>query len=492
VKVKKQDIQRIVAISNQVAEYPPLELTKLQYQALLILVSCIDSTEKPIQGIEDLQEDIKKMELTNKADQMRYMEQLVTRQNTYRIPYKEYVRYFSSGKTPRGGVIKRAMDAAVSLNNRPIRFNNPDYEGSFTWFQAVMHDKNTDELVFVITSFAKPFLLGLQKNFLQMLAESTMEFDGKYSVPIFLYMKSKLHVGQSEFHGKESLETFRSRFGLENIKTYDRYFELQRRILDVAERDSLKSNDIRFTFEGKSKSGSKKITDLHFHIYRIKEGLRLGDPNADRAPSAHHQMKVAILTKPQFNAYEFLAEKGVNKAFITDKILSHPKVKYEPIQGFEDIFITQLWNFFLKRTKAQSKPGAFVQWWKNGRLTREETHVAVMEQTMKRVKEMTDREVDFRRLSNKMTRTDYNAYTDKLKAEIARKGKGQERTVLRKQKSGIFKMADFRRDYPDIYQRILQERTIAYEKLRNASNYQNILASSVRAYCETFYNEELE
>ena len=53
-------------------------------------------------------------------------------------------------------------------------------------------------------------------------------------------------------------------------------------------------------------------------------------------------------------------------------------------------------------------------------------------------------------------------------------------------------MADFRRDYPDIYQRILQERTIAYEKLRNASNYQNILASSVRAYCETFYNEELE
>ena len=190
--MKKQDIQRIVAISNQVAEYPPLELTKLQYQALLILVSCIDSTEKPIQGIEDLQEDIKTMQLTTKAEQMRYMEQLVTRQNTYRIPYKEYVRYFSSGKTPRGGVIKRAMDAAVSLNNRPIRFNNPDYEGSFTWFQAVMHDKNTDELVFVITSFAKPFLLGLQKNFLQMLAESTMEFDGKYSVPIFLYMKSSI------------------------------------------------------------------------------------------------------------------------------------------------------------------------------------------------------------------------------------------------------------------------------------------------------------
>ena len=28
-----------------------------------------------------------------------------------------------------------------------------------------------------------------------------MEFDGKYSVPIFLYMKSKLYHGKSEFHG---------------------------------------------------------------------------------------------------------------------------------------------------------------------------------------------------------------------------------------------------------------------------------------------------
>ena len=485
-KVKKQDIQRIVAISNKVAEYPPLELNKLQYQALLILVSCIDSTERPIQGIEDLQEEMKKMKLTDKGDQMLYMEQIVTRQNTYRIPYNEYVRYFSSGKTPRGGVIRRAMDAAVSLNNRPIRFNNPDYEGSFTWFQAVMHDKNTDELVFVITSFAKPFLVGLQKNFLQMLAESTMGFDGKYSVPIFLYMKSKLHVGQSEFHGKESLDTFRSRFGLKNIKTYDRYFELQRRILDVAERDSLKSNDIRFNFEGKSKSGTKKITDLHFHVYRIKEGLRLGDANSGTGPSAQHKIKVDVLTKPHVKAYEFLAEKGVNKAFITDKIMSHPKVKYEPIQGFEDIFITQLWYFFLKRTKAQVKPAAFVQWWKNGRLTREETQAVVMEETAKRVKEMTEREVDFRRLSHTMTRAKYDNYTDKLRLEMAQKNNPVEVKPLKKQKSGVFKMADFRRDYPNIYQNILEERTIAYEKLRNAANYQNILAGSVRTYCEKY------
>ena len=486
-KADKKEIQRIVAVSNRVAEYPPLELTKLQYQSLLILVSCIDSTETPITGIEDLQEDIRKNGITDKAEQMRHMEELVTRQNTYRIPYKEYVRYFANGKTPRGGIIKRALDAAVSLNNRPIKFNNPDYEGSFTWFQAVMHDKKTDELVFVITSFAKPFLLGLRKNFLQMLAESTMEFDGKYSVPIFLYMKSKLHAGQSEFHGKEPLQTFRNRFGLKDIKTYNRYFELQRRILDVAERDSLKSNDIRFTFEGKAKSGSKKITDLHYHIYRIENGVQLGIGAGEVSPSVRHREKTEALSKARYNAYEFLAEKGVNRAFIIDKILAHPKLKYESIAGYEDVFVNLLWQYFLKRTKARVKPAAFVQWWKNGRLTREDTYAAVTEATRARIKEMTQREIDFRRIADKMTRAEYQKYTDELRAEAALKKTQPAQPVIKIQKSGSFKMAEFRKNHPEIYQRILSERTAAYAHLKDAASYQNILAGSVRTYCEQYY-----
>jgi len=115
-----------------------------------------------------------------------------------------------------------------------------------------------------------------------------------------------------------------------------------------------------------------------------------------------------------------------------------------------------------------------------------------MELTMSRVKEMSDREVEFRRFSNTMTRADYNAHTDRLKAaKLAQKEQAQKESPFKKQKSGIFKMADFRRDYPNIYQRILQERMAAFEKLRGASNYQRLLAESVRAFCEQYYNEEL-
>jgi hypothetical protein len=166
---------RIVTISNQAAEYPPLDLSKMQYQALLILVSCIDSTQKPVYGIDDIVEDIRQRGITDSQEQMLFLEQVIMRQNTYRIPYKEYLRYFTGGDAPQGSVIQRAMDAVLSLNNKSFKFNNPDFEGSFVWFQAVALDKKTNDLVFVITSFAKPFLLGLRRDFLQMLAESTIE-----------------------------------------------------------------------------------------------------------------------------------------------------------------------------------------------------------------------------------------------------------------------------------------------------------------------------
>jgi len=142
---KPMELQRLVALSNEAAEYPPVDLSKLQYQALLVLVSCIDSTEKPVYGIDDIKDEIIELGITNKRDQMTYLEQKVVEQNTYRIPYKEYVRYFTGGETPRGGVIKRAMDAVLSLKDRPIKVNSPQLEGSFAWFQAVLHEKKSGD-----------------------------------------------------------------------------------------------------------------------------------------------------------------------------------------------------------------------------------------------------------------------------------------------------------------------------------------------------------
>ena len=498
---KPMELQRLVALSNEVAEYPPVDLSKLQYQALLVLVSCIDSTQKPVYGIDDIRDEIVELGITSKPKQMAYLEQKVVEQNTYRIPYREYVRYFTGGETPRGGVIKRAMDAVLSLKDRPIKINNPNFEGSFAWFQAVIHEKKTGDLIFVITSFAKPFLMGLKRNFLQMLAKSTMEFDGKYSVPIFLYMKSKLYDGRNEFHGFEPLDTFRRRFGLDGIKTYNRFYDFQRRVLDVATEDSKKSGDIKFFFTGFSKSGTKKISAIRYSIFRIGDIKKQLGNSAGK--TSGHAAKVAELTQAQYYAYQFLAEKGINRAFIVDNILPAPKLKYELVLGNEDLYAKVVWQYFSKASKAKSKAGAFVSWWKNGRLTKDSVHAVITERLWDQTKNLPENIKGLRKVAKTMTHSEYAAYIEKHKNDAEEENKkgmdvpepsSFEQSIsklvrptrsIRLKKT--FDMEQFKIDYPTEYQRICQERIKAFQAFIDIPNYKIQLENSIQGYCEQWF-----
>lgn len=504
-----EQIQRIVTLSNQVAEYPPLDLTKLQYQALLILVSCIDSTEKPIYSIDDIVEDIKAKGITDTHEQMLYLEELILRQNTYRIPYKDYLRYFTGGETPQGSVVQRALEAVLSLNNKAFKFNNPDYEGSFVWFQAVAVDKKSNDLVFVITSFAKPLLMGLRRDFLQMLAESTIDFDGKYSVPIFLYMKSKLFDGRNEFHGSESLDTFKRRFGLDGIKTYDRFFDFQRRILEVAEKDSARSGDVKFVFTGVPEPGSKKVVELQYSIYRIgniKKRLPQGTAaklqDSENEAQNHkiigneitkernndiiddsHRSKVAALTASQRRAYQFLAEQGVNKAFVIDKILVHPNFKHEILLDREDEYLEIIWHWFVKRTKSDEKAGAFVSWWKNGRLTRTEVHWQAVESLNRRVKISEKKQTVAPQVQSLFSEKELNDEKTKSLINEIRNPK-----INRRLGQNInFNIETFKTEHAAAYQRIAREREIAFSEFKDAPNFQQLVERSIISHCESWF-----
>jgi plasmid replication initiation protein len=492
-----KDIKRFVAVSNQVAEYPPLDLTKLQYQALLVLISCIDSTEKPIYGIDDIVEEIKSKGITDQYEQMQYLEDLINRQNTYRIPYREYLRFFTGGETPQGGTIQRALDAVLSLNNKPFKFNNPEYEGSYVWFQAVALEKKSNDIVFVITSFAKPLLMGLRRDFLQMLAESTVNFDGKYSVPIFLYMKSKLFQGRQEYHGVEPLDIFKRRFGLDGIKTYEKFYDFQRRILDVAEKDSEKSGDIKFLFTGKPEAGSKKIGELQYSIYRLGNEKEL-NIEADLAtkPSilneiknrtrntgkdTPHKEKLLNLTESERRAYVYLAELGINKAFIVDNILVHPNFNYELLRGCEDEYLKILWQWFSKKTKSEVKAAAFVSWWKNGRLTREDVHWQIVEILRQR----------FKNKEKKMP-TIFDSFQKNDVEPIKRPEKVKNIPIQSPKplnKKGMFSFEKFKTEHPSVFERIGAERAAAFNEFKDIPNYELLLKNSIESHCEQWWRQ---
>ncbi len=492
-KPSMAELQRIVTLSNDLAKNPPTQLKKVEYQALLILVSCIDSMEKPVFSLDDIKQEIDDLGITDPNEQMRYLELFITKQNTFRIPFKEYAKYFSDGRTARGGVAKRALDAALSLNNRDLTFNNTDSEGSLKWFQAVYRDKKTDELVFVITSLIKPFLMGLQKDFLQMLAASTMDFDGKHSIPIFLYMKSKLYAGNDEIRGKESVLEFRRRFGLDKIKTYDRFYELERRVLKVASEDSKKSGDIAFTFEGRAtRTGTKKITEIHYHIFRIGGALAAAKRSLF---GGNHKEKLGQLTRSQKLAYDYLAEKDVNKAFIVDKMFPHPKLQYEPLVGYEDIYFDLVWKFFLKKTKSKNLAGAFVTWWKRGRLTEDSLHAKMIEAVQHKKKTLPPGVLENRESAKNMTVEEFREF---IRGQKLGQPKGKRPLNIQSpdhQMSRVgkppFRLEAFKKKYPSIYAQIEEERTQAfmkdYKDFLNNGRVRKMLTDSIASHCEQYY-----
>ncbi len=488
------ELQRIVTLSNDLAKSPPTQLKKVEYQALLILVSCIDSMEKPVFSLDDIKQEIDDLGITNPNEQLRYLELFITKQNTFRIPFKEYAKYFSDGKTARGGIAKRALDAALSLNNRDLTFNNEETEGRMKWFQAVYRDKKTDELVFVITSLIKPFLMGLQKDFLQMLAVSTMDFDGKHSIPIFMYMKSKLYVGTNEMRGKERVEEFRVRFGLDKIKTYDRYYELERRVLKVASEDSMKSGDIAFTFEGRStQRGTKKITEIHYHIFRI--GNTLKSAKKKHWKKSTYQDKLSKLTRSQKIAFDYLAELEINKTFILEKIFPHPKMQYEPLLGYEDIYFKLIWEYFLKKTKSNNKPGAFVTWWKRGRLTDDSLHARMIEAIQHKKKQLPNGVLENRESAKNMTMNEFREFI-----QGRRKGKEEKEQILQTPKRQMdrvgkksFSFSDFKQKHQKIYYEIKKEREIIflkdYSDFKENPKLEKMLESNIEAHCQIWWKE---
>jgi hypothetical protein len=329
-----------------------------------------------------------------------------------------------------------------------------------------------------------------------------------------LYLKSRLFDGRQEFHSSEPLEVFKRRFGLDTIKTYDRFFDFQRRILDVAEADSLKSGDIRFVFTGVPEPGSKKITELQYSIYRIgsikpihgKKALpsaqkdlqpMLNMPTEPASSTPNHRQKVTILTDSQRHAYEFLAAQGINRGFIVDKILVHPNFKLEILRGGELEYVETIWQYFLKKTKSTEKAGAFVLWWKNGRLTRTEVHWQAVEAITSKRKAAEKRaataasvlNMDFdKKQSNKTTQTmSASEWAASKKQSQQDSSSNTPINISQIGQKGTFDYAAFKRDYPSVFQQIAAERTAAFVTFQQFPNYQQLLEGSIIAHSESWW-----
>jgi len=407
----------------------------------------------------------------------------------YRMHYSEIERIINFDGKRRLANKSEVFALMDKLNSVPIIYEKGSIVGKSVWLQHVEHDTDTDEFTFSISNKLQEYLIQLKEHFTRYSLSNIVYLNGN-AIRLYEVLKRYQYKGECEI----TVEKLKFYLGIEN--KYTKFYEFKRWVLVPSQKEIEKYTDIRFEFRP-CKKEKKRILSLKFYIFenepeytpemiRLLSGLEEGRVGEDfRLAPSEAPISIPLpnqLSPYQQQAYRFLLEKGVNKRFITDKILSHPKVNYAPLRGYEDLYIRVLWSFFASKTKASQKAGAFVSWWKNGRLTEDGLHARMVETVLERSKVLPQKERDERKT------VVFNSREGELFEDLSR------RTLA----INNFNIIDFKKKYGSIHQHFLEEVEEEYRTTLEASHqdfdlnkYQKSIDHQVYHKCKAWLQQEM-
>lgn len=309
------------------------------------------------------------------------------------------------------------------LNSEPIIYERGNIVGKSVWLQHMEHNTDTDVFTFSLSERLREYLLQLKKHFTE------------YNIKNIIYLNShaiRLYelLKRYEFQGSCELTIDNIKFCMGIEGRYPKFYEFKRWVLLPAQNEIKTHTDICFTFKPLKKEG-KKIISLKFDIFenepdhdedtiKLLEKVDAGVGEQRKAAKEIGEEfdfsgisrgdKRAALSRAQLFAYEFLSEKGINGAFIIENIFTHINLRYEIVKGYEDLYIKKIWNFFEKKTDAKKKAGAFVEWWKKGRLTSSQVHTRITEALKNEKDRMDAHALSNRNIAKGMTASEFKSY----------------------------------------------------------------------------------
>jgi plasmid replication initiation protein len=332
----------------------------------------------------------------------------------YRVHHKDIARIMNFDGRRRVANKEDIFKMMNNLNTQPIRFSEGDEDVQAVWITSLRYNRKSGEYTFTFSLELKPFLLQLKEHFTLFNISNVVYLSG-HSTRMYEVLKRHQFKRESVVLSIKDLK-----FWLRIESKYPEFYEFKRWVLEPARQELEQYTDIRFTYIEAEKEG-KKILSLEFTIYEnepkeqpaalnllttIGERLRLAEPthnimsdgeNAESKSTTNRvgqgkKDKLESLTGVQRKAFDYLTEKGINATFVLETIFTNPKVNYEPLKGFEDIYFHAMWSFFDSKSQSKQKAGAFVNWFKSGKLTEDGLHARLIETVLERRKTMKDTE----------------------------------------------------------------------------------------------------
>lgn len=377
------------------------------------------------------------------------------------------------------------------LNSEPILYEKGSIIGRSVWLQHMEHDTDTDEFTFSLSEKLREYLIQLKEHFTRYNISNIVYLNGN---AVRLYEVLKRH----QFKGNCEIKVDKLKFFLGIEDNYPKFYEFKRWVLLPAQREIEKYTDIRFEFTA-GKKERKRIISLKFTIYEnepeytpdtMKLLSKIDKSIKPKASLERLESKSEIINS-EFDsrglAYDFLYEKGVNGKFITMQIFRDPKFNYEPLQGYEDLYIKAVWKFFTDKSNSPSPAGAFVTWWKNGKFTEDNFHAHMIELVINKRKTMKESE---------RNRRDSSKNNEILQTE-SNNGVGEYmETIQLNMNKPKFDLEHFKEMYPQVYRAILNRVKKEYENAFLDANqpfdphkYRKAIEAKVYHECSTWMKE---
>lgn len=146
------------------------------------------------------------------------------------------------------------------LADRSMWLDDGESETLMRWLSYVKVNKKSEKVLIEIDRTIAPFLFDLKEKFTQYQLYNILAMKSAFSVRIYELMKSYAYQKSKTF----DLDELKRLLGVESVKSYDRFPDFRRYVLEVAQREINELTDINIYFEQITKG--RKVVKVKFRI----------------------------------------------------------------------------------------------------------------------------------------------------------------------------------------------------------------------------------
>lgn len=173
--------------------------------------------------------------------------------NSFTITADQFAQAFSVDKT---NVYRQLEEASKELAERWLRTNDGRVKEQFRWVFGVRYHDHEGKVTLGFSPWVIPYLTCLGKQFTSLRLSQVANLKSIYSIRLLEFLMQFKSTGKFIIE----LDRFKERLGIE--KEYKRFFDLKKRVIDVAVKELIEKSSLVITWKA-IKSG-KMIRQLEF------------------------------------------------------------------------------------------------------------------------------------------------------------------------------------------------------------------------------------